>query len=82
MDLTTVDNVTVTESVGIIDYYGSLYWGREFNVTFETIFKTHYEGIVDFQILVKDNPKITFQFMLKDFLHELYLDQHETADIQ
>lgn len=39
------------------------------------------EGIVNHNILVKDFPKTTLKFMLKDFLEELYLDKDEKLEI-
>jgi hypothetical protein len=58
-------------SVGVRDV---LYKDNE-NMVFLT------EGIVNHNILVKDFPKTTLKFMMKEFLDELYIDKEEKVEI-
>jgi hypothetical protein len=47
---TKINNITVVERSGVIDHYGRLYLGKEWNITFDWVIAEHYEGIIHVQV--------------------------------
>jgi hypothetical protein len=57
MLLPTVNNVTVLQRGGdTVDRFGVMYKGREWNISFDSVIREHYEGIID---VVLHNTSLT-----------------------